>query len=234
MTRILIPSPSADAWASFLAKEHHWKPGRSAWALAHAWQDSKGFPARVSALLATSPTFASAELLLGIPEHLVPLPGGSRPSQTDLWVLARTETGLGSIAVEGKVTETFGPTVGEWLVGASDGKRERLEFLRDVLGLVDPVPAELRYQLLHRTASAILEARRFLARHAMLLVHSFSEGDEGHRDFVDFAHVLGVSVEPGRLLPVPGFAEPTLHLGWVSDRLPPVESRPGGDPPPLK
>jgi hypothetical protein len=222
MTRILIPSPSADAWASLLAEENHWKPGRSAWALAHAWQDANGFPARVDALLATSPTFASAELVFGIPEHRVPLPGGARPSQTDLWALAHTARGLASIAVEGKMTETFGPTVGEWLVGASPGKRERLEFLRELLGLVDPVPAALRYQLLHRTASAILEARRFLAPDALLLVHSFSEGDEGYRDFENFADALGVSVEPGRLVAVPGFAEPTLHLGWVRDALPSV------------
>ncbi|MFA7012304.1 MAG: hypothetical protein WC202_05045, partial [Desulfobacterales bacterium] len=48
-----------------------------------------------------------------LPEHKVPLPGGSRSSQNDIWVLARSKGQLISIAVEGKVSETFGPTVQE-------------------------------------------------------------------------------------------------------------------------
>ena len=65
----------------------------------------------------------------------MPLPGGDRPTQSDLWVLARgADAGL-SISVEGKKSEPFGPTVGEWLKGASEGKLERLRYLRDVLGL---------------------------------------------------------------------------------------------------
>ena len=36
-----------------------------------------------------TPALREAEFLLAIPEHEVPLPGGIRPSQNDLWVLAR-------------------------------------------------------------------------------------------------------------------------------------------------
>jgi hypothetical protein len=165
--------------------------------------------------LVTDPALAEAEMLLAIPEHQVPLPGGGRPSQNDLWVLARTPTGLVSMAVEGKVSEPFGPTVGEWLVNASEGKQRRLAYLRDLLKLPDPVPPNLRYQLLHRTASAVLEARRFFAAHAVMLVHSFSQSDEWFADFSDFAAALGVSIEKGQLVPVPNHSGPTLHLGWV-------------------
>jgi hypothetical protein len=154
-------------------------------------------------------------MLLALPEHQVPLPGGGRPSQNDLWVLARSQTGLISMAVEGKVSEPFGPTVGEWLVNASAGKQRRLAYLRDLLGLPDPVPPHLRYQLLHRTASALIEARRFFAAHAVMLVHSFSQSDEWFADFSDFAETLGASVAKERVAPVPSQTEPTLHLGWV-------------------
>jgi hypothetical protein len=120
-----------------------------------------------------------------------------------------------SVAVEGKVSEPFGPTVGEWLVNASAGKQRRLAYLRDLLGLPDPVPPNLRYQLLHRTASALIEARRFFAAHAVMLVHSFSQSDEWFADFREFAEALGASAVKERVVSVPRHAGPTLHLGWV-------------------
>ena len=70
--------------------------------------------------------------LLSIPEFKVPLPGGVRPSQNDLFVLARGTNGLVSIMVEGKVRESFGPTLGEWRGAASPGKKSRLQFLLQI------------------------------------------------------------------------------------------------------
>ena len=83
-----------------------------------------GFPLEIKSLFRGSPTFDSLEPLLILPEHKVPLPGGSRPSQNDVWVLARTDKDLVSIAVEGKVSESFGPTVADWSVDASDGSKK--------------------------------------------------------------------------------------------------------------
>jgi hypothetical protein len=77
-----------------------------------------------------------------------------------IWVLARSEGKLISIAVEGKVSEAFGPTVQEWQIESSPGKASRLAYLLGLLGLPS-VPDTTRYQLLHRTASAIIEAQRF-------------------------------------------------------------------------
>jgi hypothetical protein len=219
VSTILIPSKTAEDWRQFLADEGHWRTGYSARSLAHCWHDAAGFPVSVTQALATAPVLADAEILLAIPEHQVPLPGGARPSQTDLWVLARTRTGLTSIAVEGKVSEPFGPTVGEWLANASEGKRRRLAYLRDLLNLPDPVPPNLRYQLLHRTASALIEARRFFAAHAVMLVHSFSQSDEWFADFAQFTEALGASAAKGKMVPVPDRAEPTLHLAWVRGEL---------------
>jgi hypothetical protein len=41
-------------------------------------------------------------MLFSIPAYRVPLPGGRRASQTDLFALARANDGLAAIAVEGK------------------------------------------------------------------------------------------------------------------------------------
>src|SRR6185369_7411305 len=79
-----------------------------------------------------------------------------------------------SVAVEGKVAEPFGPTLDEWLANPSDGKQSRLAYLRDLLGLPAEIPGDLRYQLLHRAGSAIVEASRFKTDSAAIIVHSFS------------------------------------------------------------
>ena len=130
-------------------------------------------------------------------------------------MLARAGPDLVSIAVEGKVEELFGPTVGEWLAEGSKGKDKRLTFLCDLLGLQQPVPGLIRYQLFHRTASAIIEARRFCAPHAIMLVHSFSQTHEWFTDYVAFARLLGVEVEVDRLVTVGQRGGVELHLCWV-------------------
>ena len=216
MSRIYLQANNPDQWAQFLADPiKHWRKGYSARTLAYSWQEAAGFPVEVQATLATAEAFTDIEMLLGIPEHQVPLPGGSRPSQNDLWLLARCSSGLVSIAVEGKVGEPFGPTVAEWQAEGSKGKDKRLSFLCNLLGLNQPVPGEIRYQLLHRTASALIEAQRFGAPHAVMLVHSFSQTCEWFEDYAAFAKLLGVQAEVNRIVSVGERGGTELHLGWV-------------------
>jgi len=219
MKVIVRPTKGPEDWKQFLAEpDKQWKPGYSAHALAHCWEQAEGFPEGVRSVFETSPRYRDFEPLLGIPELKVDLPGGSRPSQTDLWLLGRVRDGLVSVAVEGKAAETFGPTLDEWRRDASVGKEARLDFLLGQLQLGSPLPSGLRYQLLHRTVSAILMARRFHARHAVMLVHSFSEARLWFEDFREFLKVFGVSGEAGRILEIPGHEAPTLSLAWVADR----------------
>ncbi len=213
MSRVYIPTSSAEQWAQFLAEPvKHWRSGYSARTLAYSWQEASGFPTEVGAVLACQ--FPSAELLLALPEHKVPLPGGSRSSQNDIWVLARCNGQLVSIAVEGKVSEAFGPTVQEWQAEASSGKAERLAYLLSLLGL-SSVPDTTRYQLLHRTASAIIEAQRFNAAHAVMLVHSFSQSSEWFQDYAAFVSLMGGSAKENSIISVGSRSGVSLHLAWV-------------------
>ncbi len=219
MKLILRPTSGPDDWKQFLAEpEKQWKEGYSAHSLAHCWELANGLPESVRAVFQTSLKYRHIEPLLAIPEVRVDLPGGARPSQTDLWLLARVPDGLVSVAVEGKVSETFGPTVAEWQTAASAGKTERLEFLLEVLHLEGPIPPELRYQLLHRTASAILLARRFHARYAVMMVHSFSRTDVGLEDYQAFLRALGTSAQAGQVVDITSHSDPTLSLAWVAER----------------
>lgn len=218
MNKIYIPAVNADQWSQFLAEpSKQWRTGYSARALAHSWQYANGFPAEIQAAFEKSSHFKDIELLLAIPEHQVPLPGGSRPSQNDVWVLARANGNLVSIAVEGKVSESFGPTLGEWRADESSGKVTRLAYLRRELGLPDglDLPGSIRYQLLHRTASAIIEAKRFGARQAMMLVHSFSQSHEWFEDYAAFASLFQTEVAIGQVVDAGTCGDIQLSLGWI-------------------
>ncbi|HEY0704792.1 MAG TPA: hypothetical protein VGD60_18630 [Candidatus Acidoferrales bacterium] len=153
--------------------------------------------------------------LLAIPEYKVALPGSSRgDSQNDVFALARAGDKTVAIMIEGKVKEPFGETMGKWLHEASDGKRERLKYLYEVLGITQAVPEDVHYQLLHRTASAVLEARRFKTDAAAMIVHSFSAEKMWFDAFQKFASLFRVTVKPNELV----LARPTgppLYIGWA-------------------
>ena len=163
MNPVYIPAASFADWRAFLAQpDLHWVEGRSAKETARAWHNASGFPPPIDKIFrATGEPFESFEPLLIIPEHKVPLPGGNRAAQNDVWVLARHRTGLASITVEGKLDETFGELLEDWLKNAGPGRLERLDFLWRKLGLSAEPHGKIRYQLLHRAASALIEAERF-------------------------------------------------------------------------
>lgn len=217
MARIYLKSTGPERWADYLAEPiKHWQTGYSAKTLAHSWEDADGFPAEIQAALNASEYLAGLELLLAIPEHQVPLPGGSRPTQSDLWALGRAGNEIVSVAVEGKVAEPFGPTLAEWQAEASSGKVARLQYLRDQLSLSEPPPGTIRYQLLHRTVAPLIEARRFGATHAVMLVHSFSKTNEWFEDYAAFALLFGIAAVPNTIARVGERGGINLHIGWVS------------------
>jgi Domain of unknown function (DUF6946) len=238
VAEILIPTWTADDWQRLLAEpDKHWRSGYSAKALAHCWQAAQDFPPSVRAVFTESQfeLFHGLEMLLGIVEHRVPLPGQGKASQTDLFVLARSGGELVAITVEGKVSEPFDVPVSEWLLrdnrakkpsdgqageprparGPSAGKLKRLAYLRQILAISEADAPALRYQLLHRTVSALIEAERFNARHALMLVHSFSQTNKWFDDYQRFGELLGVNVEPDAIVRVGERAGVDLYLGWV-------------------
>ena len=200
MSRILSFTSGPQDWQALLADPmKHWRSGYSARTLAHSWEASEGFPAEVALSFArsTEPLLANLTPLLAVPEFKVPLPGGVRASQNDIFVLARSSSGPVSIMVEGKVSESFGPTLDEWRNDASPGKEERLSFLLRSLGLGATPAGAIRYQLLHRAASAIITGEQYRAAAAILLVHSFSQERVGWSDYQAVTRLFGVEAVVG-------------------------------------
>ena len=187
-----VPSTGPQDWQKLLADpEKHWAAGYSAKALAYSWQTAEDFPPEVKKVLDASEIerLQRLEFLLGLPEHKTPVPGRGRASQSDIFVLAKSHDELMAVTIEGKVDEKFGETVSEWNPEKSQNKQTRLSGLCELLELPISSVGKIRYQLLHRTASALIEARRFNATAALMLVHSFSRADTG---FDDYAAFLGL------------------------------------------
>ncbi len=239
MSRIFVPTTGAADWQKLLANPNlHWVPEHSAYELAVTWEvaqkksklSARGLPQEVADLLDQQPDTNGASLIFAVPEHQVALKGQGYASQTDLWALLRSSTGLISMAVEGKAGEPFDVTVKEWLDRAdnqrsADNRQVRLNGLGDTLGLSagemqEPNLDPFCYQLLHRTASAILEAQRCGADHAIMLVQSFTK-TAGHPskefdDFAAFARLMGAqSVTWGQLISVRAPHGIRLSLAWL-------------------
>jgi hypothetical protein len=187
-------------------------------ALAESWEAVPHLPQAVDTVL--TPVFPDIRPLLAIPELKVPLPGGRRESQTDLWVLARSQNELISIAVEGKVDEPFGEPVAKWKSNASEGKRVRWDYLKTKLGLNLEPSGRLMYQLFHRTVSAVICAEDFNARHAVMLVQSFSAEAAWFEDYSAFVAQFGIHATPGILQSSKKSTPIQLWFGWCHSKLP--------------
>ena len=201
----------------FLKHAHHWKTRHSAYELAHSWVSANDIPASVRDVLDTCPDYAGADLVEGLFERRVDLRTPGEPSHTDILAFVKSYCGYAVIAVEGKVAEPFDELVSAW--NDSPGKAYRLERLCASLGLSVDAVGDIRYQLLHRTVSAIHEAQRYRTERAIMLVHSFSARDASFGDFQRFAAAMGIPVRS--VNEVSGERECDgirVRLAWVKDQ----------------
>jgi len=183
---------------------------------AASWElASDSFPVEIGALLDASldEDLEGLRLLIAIPEWEVSLEGGVTASHTDVLALARNDRGLCVIGVEAKVDEDFGPLLKEKRAEVSSGQQDRLNYLHSLLG-VTKLEDSVRYQLVHRTASALLAAREFHARTAVMMVQSFGKRASLRGDFDAFCRAMNAEDLPGGIRVVRSFRQPRLFLGW--------------------
>ena len=217
--RMYVPSRGVEDWRRLLEDpKKQWKRGHSARALAYCWEKASAFPPEIIHLFTESgvAAFAEVELLIAIPEHVVPLRGTGKGSQNDVFVLGKgADGGLISMTIEGKVAEPFDVQMDKWTLGMSSNKQVRLQYLTDMLGLSGEIPDEIWYQLLHRTASAVIEAKRFNARYAAMVVHSFSQEDVGLGDYSAFVKLFGAEAGVAELVYLNDTNGIQLYSGWA-------------------
>lgn len=224
MNRVFTPTFGPTDWRRLLADpDKHWVRGKSAFECAVSWEHAgrsiRGLPQNLEVALDSNNLTRGASLLLGIPEHKVAIEGGGHASQNDLWALLRLQNGVVSMAVEAKSGESFDKLVAEWLrdTAINSKKPQRLDALKKTLGISEGNLEGIRYQLLHRTASPLLEAARFNASLAIMIVQSFggAADEDSYKDFARFCALMecesvrNIVSLSGRKTAVP------LLLGWV-------------------
>ncbi|PLR95748.1 hypothetical protein CVD19_13510 [Bacillus sp. T33-2] len=103
MGKYFVPTKAVESWKDSLADPNkHWKPGYSAYELAHCWEDARNLPSFVERAFKNSSLslFENVEILYGFPEYKVSLPGGGASSENDLYLLAKANDELLTIMVE--------------------------------------------------------------------------------------------------------------------------------------
>jgi hypothetical protein len=224
MNRLSTATRTICSWRERLASpERHWKRTYSAFEAAVSWEfaasTDSGLPAPIHELLESA--YGSPKLLLAVAEHKVCLPGGNADSQNDVWALVETAIGCASVCIEAKARERFGDeSLGAWLkAGKSEQARRnreaRWQYLREHLPVApDGAYSPVAYQLLHRCASSIIEARRFKLKHAACIVQAFNTPADRFAEFADFCRVLGMTAARGAIERTP-VADVQLAIGWA-------------------
>jgi hypothetical protein len=124
--------------------------------------------------------------------------------------------------VEGKAREDFGPTVSQWRRKTSTkGYHLRWDHVLENTGPLESVPEDIRYQLLHRTASAVIVARRLHAACAVMIVQSFVPSDKENHfgDFAKFVALYNRDAAKGRLIFLNDVGGVHLYCGWAQSKM---------------
>ena len=220
--RLHLPMIEPEDVVRHLGKEEkHWKARRSAHALTNLWFAANALPSSVQSIFAGHPIFRSAVLIDAFFERQVDLGTAGRHSQTDLLAIVGLESQIAIVAVEGKAGESFGQYVREWRDGSA-GKERRLQALCATLCISVEAAMPLRYQLLHRAASAIYEAKRYRSKLSIMLIQSFSDDDESFADFAAFLRTIGLTNDAKRGVlfgPVECDGQ-SFYAGWIDEKPP--------------
>ena len=217
--RILIPTINSESWKSLLAEpEKQWKEGFSAKSAADSWESSKGFPKEIILAMNKINELKDAELFIAIPEFKVCLDNKKAPSQNDILGLCSNESGLTVFTVESKVHEDFDELVKDWNKNDYESKNNRLSFLLERIAYPNIDVSNLRYQLFHRLASAVIMAEKFHAKNALMIVQSFEANDElnHYSDFKDFIENYGVFSEKETPIKVAKYNGIDIYVLWVN------------------
>jgi hypothetical protein len=221
MSRLFTSTRGLCSWRNRLASpDKQWKRKYSAFETAVSWEaassSASGLPKELETLLRT--TFDDPMLLLAVAEHKVDLVGGNAASQSDVWAVINTSRGLLSLTVEAKALESFGnETLERWLGGTSEqsikNRKDRWEHVRANLPATESYLG-VRYQMLHRCASAVIEAKRLGASHAAFVVQAFNTPKTSFREFEKFCSALDIPAGRGSLA-VTTSNGISLAIGWI-------------------
>ncbi len=227
MNRLNTATRGIGSWRERLADtDRQWKRGFSALETAVSWElasgGESGLPAPIDKLFRET-SRGEPVLMFAVAEHKVDLPGGDAASQCDVWAVVNTLAGMLSLTVEAKANEAFGDEVLEkWLMAggterSAHNRRIRWDYVRSHLPQSDAF-LQVRYQLLHRCAASVIEAKRLGFQHAAFVVQAFNTPAKSFQDYADFCQALKIPAVRGGMATtaVDGIS---LGVGWADCQL---------------
>ena len=208
MNRLCTLTRGVCSWRDRLASpDRQWKRCFSAIETAVSWElaskSKSGIPDPIARLFRDS-GHGDPVLLFAIAEHKVDLPGGDAAAQCDVWALVQTSGGMLSLSVEAKAKEAFGDEVLEqWLVAgkteaSKTNRKERWDFIRLHLPKGESF-LQVRYQILHRCAASVIEAKRLQLQSAAFVVQAFNTPDQSFREYALFCKALKIPAKRGSM-----------------------------------
>jgi len=224
MNRLFTATRGIGNWRERLASpDRQWKQKYSAFETAVSWElagasTESGIPKAIDDLLRKG-GYRELRLLFAVAEHKVELPGGNACSQCDVWAAVKTSSGMISLSVEAKAKEPFGDhTLEEWLEGGETARslvarQARWDYIREHLPVSDSFPC-VRYQMLHRCAASVIEAKRMGFQHAAFIVQAFETPETSFADYAVFCRALGFQASRQSLYQT-SVGELPLSIGWA-------------------
>lgn len=100
-----------------------------------------------------------------------------------------------------------------------ENRAVRLKMLLEKAQIAEERADAVAYQLIQRTASAVIEAETFNARYAIMLVHSFSPTSANFSAFEALGLAYGVMIKPEQLVEIARYRDIRLFIGWVQGDL---------------
>jgi hypothetical protein len=204
--------------------ERQWRRGFSAFETAVSWElaakrRASGLPGPVEEWFLQC-GMPDPLLTIAVAEHKVRLAGRGGDSQCDVWAIVKSGPEWISLAIEAKALERFGEnSLEHWLKsGKSEGSARNRKVRWDEL-LTHLPPSQsymgVQYQLLHRCAAAVIEAKRLRLNRAVCIIQSFRTCVENTAAYELFCRAVDEGWQTGR--PVTAkVGEITLNVGWVS------------------
>jgi hypothetical protein len=208
---------SVKDWFRCAPPKRQWRDSRSAKELAKAWcgDGAASTPAGFLALLRSHELTRELVLERGIPEYVTQLddiPGEGR--NNDMVLIAMAGDRRVIVTVEAKADESFGPQVRTYVEAKRETKSrvpKRVDgLLKALFDVVRDGHYDLRYQLVHACAATLIEARRWEAKLAILVIQEFIRRSivsqrrlqRNASDLSTFVHALApdLHLKPGELV----------------------------------
>ena len=228
--KTLLSDPPAPAeWKGALIKEEHWKPGKSAYKVAHSWSKAQGIPSEIIDLLGNDVT------LIGMrPEYEVGMGlgfGRGGVVRCDVFAHVEMDGRTCALVIEAKVDDDFGKNLIDWRKGIKrkpnsiPNRKKRLSKICQNLGVdVPPHDSLLRYQFFSRAIASLRMAECLKTDLAAVIVQSFCDNDSDHDDFLAFCMQFDVQPAVGSASEVVLPGGLPLLLGWARCSFPDGEN----------